>query len=215
MFDPKVLCFDRLDLIRFCLEQLEWIKNLIWLCLTNAKKCSTVFDKSVLCLDGLEKTDYLSTDSTEAKMCLTVFDPSVLCFFRLDLIRLYLDQKFNLTVLIPSVLTFARLDLNWLGFDRLDFRENVLDSVRPKHAKFRPTRLDLAMLQPTRLNQNSNWICSTHACYVLTDSIWTGYVWTDSAEAKTGFDWVWPERIMFRPNRLKQKCVWLCSAQAF
>ena len=29
-------CFDRLDLIRFCLEQLEWIKNLLWLRLTQA-----------------------------------------------------------------------------------------------------------------------------------------------------------------------------------
>ena len=184
MFDPKVLCFDRLDLIRFCLEQLEWIKNLIWLCLTKAKKCSTVFDTSVLCLDGLEKTDYVSTDSTEAKMCLTVFDPSVLCFIRLDLIRLYLDQKFNLTVLIPSVLTFARLDLNWLCFDRLDCRENELNSVRPKHALFRPTQLDGPQLRTTRLKQKCAWLCSTQACNVSTDSTQTGYASTNSAEAK-------------------------------
>ena len=169
--------------------------------------CLTVIDSSVLYFDRFDMK-WLRFDQIDwSKNCLSVFDPNVLGFVRFK----------------PNWLSFGRLDwseivfdwvrqkvaisrpieLNWFYYDRLDCSKKIFDCVWPKRAMFRPTWLELAMLRPFRRKQNCSCFCLTHACYVLNNSIWTRYVWTDSAEARTGFDWVWTERPMFRLNRLK------------
>ena len=134
--------------------------------------------KSVLRFADLTWTGYLSTNWAEAKLVLTKFVLSLQCFDRLE----WGKNVFNCVrpkraMLWPTLLKMTM-------FRMIRTKQKSVRLCSAQSCIVRPTRLDLAMLRQTRLKQKRHLMRSTLACYVLTDSIWTGYVWTDSTNAK-------------------------------
>ena len=175
-----VLCFDRRDLIRFYLEQLEWIKNLLWLCLTQA--CffrPTQLKLSLFWLTRLkqrwvrQRTLFGTTRLKMMIIWLNWLNEKV--FDRVGLKRtLFWPIRHEMVMFWQKRLKQC---FNWLGYRKMClivFDSNVLSSTRSTEA-------------------NCVWLCSIKACYVLTDSTWRKIV----------LDQVWPMRAMLRPTGLK------------
>ena len=148
------------------------------------------------------------TDSTEAKTCSTVLYPSVLCFGWLD----WSQSVFDCVRPKRAIIRTARLEL--VMFRSTGLKQDVFDHVRPKpkRAMFQASQSELVMICQTRWNLKRVWPCSTQAqaCYICSESTWTGYVFARLDQKLNVFDRVWPNRAMYRPNRVKQNCFWLC-----
>ena len=152
------------------------------------------------------------TDSTEAKTCSTVLYPSVLCFGWLD----WSQTVFDCVRPKRAIIRTARIEL--VMFRPTGLKQDVFDHVRPKRkrAMFPSTRPELVIFCQTRLKLKFVWPCSTQAqaCYICSESTWTGYVFARLDQKLKVFDRVRPNRAMFRLTRLKPNCVWLRSTQA-
>ena len=145
-------------------------------------------------------------------MCSTVLYPSVLCFGWLDWSQIAFD------CVRPKRAIIRTAQIKLVMFRPTGLKQDVFDHVRPKRkrAMFPFTRPELVILCQTRLKLKCVWPCSTQAqaCYICSESTWTGYVFARLDQKLKVFDRVRPNRAMFRLTRLKPNCAWLRSTQA-